>query len=345
VPSDAVAIRAEGLVKTFGETRALDGLDLEVPIGSVLGLLGPNGSGKTTFVRVLTTLAPPDAGRARVLGHDVVAEAPAVRRTIGLAGQFSAVDDHLTGYENLEMAGRLYHLDRPTAARRARELLERFGLADAGERPAKGYSGGMRRRLDLAASLVAHPAVLFLDEPTTGLDPRSRLDLWEVIRDLVRDGTTLLLTTQYLEEADQLADAIVVIDHGRVIAKGTATELKSRVGGDVLALRVEHPHDIEPALAALAGVAVSAPQHDEASGELRAAVGSAGSQALLEAVRRLDSAQVAVADLALRRPSLDDVFLALTGHATSDADAPARERGRRRGRTHKESGRTPKESP
>lgn len=328
---DHAAIVARGIVKRFAETVALDGLDLEVPRGSVLGLLGPNGSGKTTLVRVLTTLTRPDEGTAAVEGHDVVHEAAAVRRRIGLAGQFSAVDDHLTGYENLEMAGRLYHLDRQTAARRAHELLERFELTDAASRPAKGYSGGMRRRLDLAASLVAQPSVLFLDEPTTGLDPRSRLDLWGVIRDLVRDGTTLLLTTQYLEEADQLADSIVVIDHGRVIAKGTAPELKSRVGGDVLTGTVASAVDLERTRQALAPLAVGEAQEDPVTNELRLPVGSMGSRALLEAVRLLDNAGVEVLDLAIHRPSLDDVFLALTGHAASEApELP--QKGRRRKR-------------
>ncbi|MDA8288460.1 MAG: ATP-binding cassette domain-containing protein [Actinomycetota bacterium] len=328
---DHPAIVARGIVKRFEETVALDGLDLEVPSGSVLGLLGPNGSGKTTLVRVLTTLTPPDEGTAAVEGHDVVHQAAAVRRRIGLAGQFSAVDDHLTGYENLEMAGRLYHLDRQTAARRARELLERFQLSDAASRLAKGYSGGMRRRLDLAASLVAHPSVLFLDEPTTGLDPRSRLDLWGVIRDLVRDGTTLLLTTQYLEEADQLADSIVVIDQGRVIAKGTAPELKSRVGGDVLTGTFASATDLERARRALAPLAAGDAQEDPVTNELRLPVGSMGSRALLEAVRLLDNERVEVLDLAINRPSLDDVFLALTGHAASNAPAVPTKR-RRRGR-------------
>ncbi|MDA8296009.1 MAG: ATP-binding cassette domain-containing protein [Actinomycetota bacterium] len=325
---DHAAIVARGIVKRFEETVALDGLDLEVPRGSVLGLLGPNGSGKTTLVRVLTTLTRPDEGSAAVEGHDVVHQAAAVRRRIGLAGQFSAVDDHLTGYENLEMAGRLYHLDRQTAARRAHELLERFQLTDAASRPAKGYSGGMRRRLDLAASLVAQPSVLFLDEPTTGLDPRSRLDLWGVIRDLVRDGTTLLLTTQYLEEADQLADSIVVIDHGRVIAKGTAPELKSRVGGDVLTGTVASNADLERAREALAPLGVGEAQEDPVTNELRLPVGSMGSRALLEAVRLLDNEGIEVLDLAINRPSLDDVFLALTGHAASNAPATP-QKGRR----------------
>lgn len=330
-----IAIRAEGIVKRFGETTALAGLGLEVETGTVLGLLGPNGSGKTTLVRVLTTLTLPDAGRASVLGHDVVKESAAVRRRIGLAGQFSAVDDHLTGYENLEMAGQLYHLDRKTAADRARELLTRFDLVDAGERQVKGYSGGMRRRLDLAASLVARPSVLFLDEPTTGLDPRSRLDLWSVIRDLVADGTTLLLTTQYLEEADQLADSIVVIDHGGVIAKGTAEELKNQIGGDVLACRVA-PADLGEARRILEPLSSSALQVDEATGEVRIAVGANGANVLVEAVRLLDAAGLHLEDIALRRPSLDDVFLSLTGHVAEEQDgAPPKSRRRRRRRDEK----------
>jgi ABC-2 type transport system ATP-binding protein len=313
------AITAEGLVKVFGgSVRALDGLDLEVSPGRILGLLGPNGSGKTTLVRVLTTLITPDAGRATVLGRDVVHEAAAVRRLIGLAGQFSAVDEHLIGLENVEFAGRLYHLPAPVARRRAAELLERLDLAEAAGRRAKGYSGGMKRRLDLAASLIGQPAVLFLDEPTTGLDPPSRLSLWEVIRELVRDGTTLLLTTQYLEEADQLADRIVVIDHGKVIAEGTAGELKDKVGGNVLELRLQAADQLEGAAAALAPLAAAAPQIDRGERTLHVAVGSGGSTVLAEAVRRLDAEGVAVEDLALHRPSLDDVFLVLTGRRTGD---------------------------
>jgi ABC-2 type transport system ATP-binding protein len=326
------AVVAEQVVKVFGgKVRALDGLDLEVPTGSILGLLGPNGSGKTTLVRVLTTLITPDGGRAFVEGRDVVREAAAVRRSIGLAGQFSAVDDHLTGIENVEIAGRLYHLPKEVARRRAEDLLGRLDLSDAAGRRAKTYSGGMKRRLDLAASLVGHPSVLFLDEPTTGLDPPSRLSLWEVIRELVRDGTTLLLTTQYLEEADQLADKIVVIDHGRVIAEGTSPELKDKVGGNVLELHVPAPERLDDALRALAGLAVGEPQIDRTTGTVRAAVGAAGSGVLADAVRSLDAAEVPVEDLALHRPSLDDVFLVLTGHRTDEADGAQPPGGARRG--------------
>ncbi len=327
------AIVAEGVVKVFGGTvRALDGLDLEVQPGTILGLLGPNGSGKTTLVRVLTTLLPPDSGRALVEGRDVVREAAAVRRSIGLAGQFSAVDDHLTGLENVVIAGRLYHLPPAVARQRAERLLERLDLADAANRRAKTYSGGMKRRLDLAASLVGEPSVLFLDEPTTGLDPPSRLSLWEVIRDLVRDGTTLLLTTQYLEEADQLADRIVVIDHGRVIAEGTSAQLKDTVGGNVLELRVPSPAALDSAVAAVAPLATGAPQVDRLTGGVRLAIGSAGSGVLAEAVRRLDAAGVTVEDLALHRPSLDDVFLVLTGRRTDADGASATPGGGRPGR-------------
>ncbi len=326
-----LAISASGLVKTYGEVHALDGLDIQVPRGTVLGLLGPNGSGKTTFVRILTTLSLPDSGSASVEGHDVVREAAAVRRLIGLAGQFSAVDDHLSGFENLFMAGRLYHLERATATHRARELLERLDLVEAGDRRAKTYSGGMRRRLDLAAALVAHPSVLFLDEPTTGLDPRSRLELWSVIRELVADGTTLLLTTQYLDEADQLANDIVVIDHGRLIASGTATELKNQVGGDVLEIRVADASLLEHVASALSPLARSAPAFDPATATIRVPVGSGGSSVLIDAVRRLDAAGVTVDDLALRRPSLDDVFMALTGHVAEEAaDGSSSERRRSR---------------
>jgi len=297
--------------------RALCGIDIDVRAGTVLGLLGPNGAGKTTFVRVLTTLLKPDAGSARVAGLDVVGDAARLRERIGLAGQYAAVDENLTGLENLTMVGRLYGTPRRAARARARELLERFDLLEASDRAAKTYSGGMRRRLDLAAALVAKPPVLFLDEPTTGLDPRSRLGLWEVIEGLVADGTTVLLTTQYLEEADRLADTIAVIDHGAVIAQGTPDELKSRVGGLRLEVQLEPGADRDAALAALAGFGEDRPVLEE--GVVRVAVRERRGT-IVAAVRRLSEAGVGVDDLALRRPTLDDVFLTLTGHAAQEPD-------------------------
>jgi len=331
--SDA-AIWVEGLKKSFGEVQALRGIDLAVPRGTVLGVLGPNGAGKTTAVRILTTLLQPDSGRALVEGRDVVRDAPAVRRMIGLSGQSAAIQEELTGRENLEIIGRLYHLSKSRAKTRAAELLERFDLVDAAGRTAKTYSGGMQRRLDLAASLVGDPKVLFLDEPTTGLDPRSRLGMWDNIRSLVEGGSTLLLTTQYLDEADELADQIVVIDHGLVIAAGTAEELKSRVGGDVLEFSVPDRSQISEAVAAVARVGAAEPHADKETGVVNVGVGGRGSDALIEAVRGLDAVGVRTQGLALRRPSLDDVFLALTGHAAEeDGDgAGAKKRGRGRGR-------------
>jgi len=323
------AILVEGLAKSFGEVHALRGIDLSVPRGTVLGVLGPNGAGKTTAVRILTTLLIPDAGRALVEGRDVVREPAAVRRLIGLAGQSAAIQEELTGRENLELIGRLYHLSKADSKVKASELLEEFDLTEAAGRQAKTYSGGMQRRLDLAASLVGSPAVLFLDEPTTGLDPRSRLGMWEIIRSLVAGGTTLLLTTQYLDEADELADEIVVIDHGQVIAAGTSEELKTRVGGDVLEFTVLDRSTVPAAMAAIAKVGESEPHLDEETGQVRVGVGGRGSDALVDGVRELDGAGIQARGLALRRPSLDDVFMALTGHAAEEDGEPA---GRRKGR-------------
>ena len=316
------AVLVEGLRKSFGRVDALTGVDLVVEPGTVLGLLGPNGAGKTTTVRILATLTEPDGGHAEVAGYDVVRDAEALRRVIGLAGQFAAVDESLTGRENIELVGRLYHLGGREARRRATDLLERFGLTDAGDRQVGTYSGGMRRRLDLGASLVGHPAVLFLDEPTTGLDPQSRLGLWETIRQLVADGTTLLLTTQYLEEADRLADRIAVIDDGRVIADGTPDELKSRLGGDVVELTLTAGADVEEAARSLAAISTGVATVDAEASSLVVPVAT-GSGALIDVVRRLDAAGIGIAELALRRPSLDEVFLALTGdHAAPPPPPP-----------------------
>jgi len=310
-------IRASGLVKRYGDLTALDGLDLVVPEATVLGLLGPNGAGKTTAVRIFTTLLEADAGSAQVAGIDVATNPQGVRERIGLSGQSAAVDEYLTGFENLDMVGRLYGLGRRRSRERGRELLEMFSLSDAADRPTKTYSGGMRRRLDLAAALVAQPPVLFLDEPTTGLDPRSRTDLWGVIRDLVRQGTTLLLTTQYLEEADRLADKIVVIDRGAIIAQGAADELKAEVGGERVELVVETPADVVMALPVLTEVAVGEVQVDEHNRRLTAPV-RGGAGVLVAVLRRLDAEGVTVLDVGLRRPTLDDVFLTLTGHGAGE---------------------------
>jgi ABC-2 type transport system ATP-binding protein len=307
----APAIETSGLCKRYGDVRALDGVDLRAEKGTVLGLLGPNGAGKTTAVRILTTLLKPDGGSARVDGLDVVKDAGELRERIGLAGQYAAVDESLTGRENLELFGRLYGMKKSEARQRANQLLERFDLEGAGGRMVSTYSGGMRRRLDLAGALVARPPVLFLDEPTTGLDPRSRLGLWQTIEDRVSQGATVLLTTQYLDEADRLADQIAVIDHGRVIAEGTATELKDRVGGDRLEVRLENEAQAEAASQALCSVVDGEPELRD--GVLLAAV-SKRDGTVANALRRLDEAGIEVGDLALRRPTLDDVFLGLTGH-------------------------------
>ena len=318
------AILAEGLEKRYGKTVALRGLDLMAEEGTVLGVLGPNGAGKTTAVRILTTLLQPDAGHAEVAGLDVVKDADRLRARIGLAGQYAAVDEYLTGYENLKMFGQLYHLSGRLARRRADELLKRFELVDAAGRIVKTYSGGMRRRLDLAASLIMSPPVLFLDEPTTGLDPRGRLAMWEVISNLVTDGTTVLLTTQYLEEADQLAQQIAVVDHGRVIARGTADELKTQIGGERIELTVAHSGDLSAALQALRPYSSSEPQVNAERRKLVVPVTN-GAQLLAPVVRDLDAAQIPLEDLALRRPTLDDVFLTLTGRTAEEAELPADE--------------------
>jgi ABC-2 type transport system ATP-binding protein len=311
------AIEVRGLRKSYDDVEALCGIDLTVDPGTVFGLLGPNGAGKTTAIRILTTLLPASSGSAKVVGLDVAAEASKVREKIGLAGQYAAVDEQLTGFENLEMFGRLYHLGRQTARERATELLERFDLEEAGDRLVRTYSGGMRRRLDLAGALVAKPAVVFLDEPTTGLDPRSRLALWETIEARAAAGTTVLLTTQYLDEADRLADRIAVIDHGVVIAEGSSDELKDRVGGERIEVRLEDPSRVELAVRALAELGDEPPT--VVDGSVRVSVRQRRG-AIAEAVRLLDRAGVAVDDIAVRRPTLDDVFLTLTGKPPEPAE-------------------------
>ena len=316
--SETYAIEAEGLVKVFGRTRALDGIDLQVGAGTILGMLGPNGAGKTTTVRVLTTLLRPDLGTARVAGFDVRTEASQVRREIGLTGQYAALDESLTGRANLIMVGQLCRMSKKQAKHRAAELLDEFDLTDAADRGVKTYSGGMRRRLDLAASLVARPSILFLDEPTTGLDPRSRVVTWDAVRALTATGTTVLLTTQHLDEADQLADLITVVDHGRVIAEGTSAELKAKVGGERVLITVAAQSDLGAARNVLAGIADGPPQTDPAARTVEAPV-DGGARRMPEIVRELDAAGVLLDDLGIRRPSLDDVFLTLTGRAADTA--------------------------
>ena len=313
------SVIAEHLVKTYrnGEVKALDDLSLDVEEGTVLGVLGPNGAGKTTTVRILATLLKPDSGNANVAGIDVVKHPDKVRELIGLSGQYAAVDETLTGWDNLVMFGRLYHLGKAASIKRADELLERFSLTDSARRPIKTYSGGMRRRLDLAASFIVQPKVLFLDEPTTGLDPRGRQEMWEVIQELVKGGVTLLLTTQYLEEADQLADEIAVIDHGKVIARGTSDALKKQVGGERLEITVEN-YDIPKVQEIVARISTSATHTDIRT--ISAPV-TTGSVALMEALRALDEAKIHPLDIALKRPSLDDVFLSLTGHVAEETVA------------------------
>jgi ABC-2 type transport system ATP-binding protein len=326
-----LAIKASGLAKAYGDVVALNGIDIEVEQGTVLGLLGPNGSGKTTTVRILATLLQADSGTASVGGFDVATQPDEVRSVIGLTGQYAAVDEYLTGRENLELFGRLFHLSKFDAAKRAAELLDRFDLSDAADRGIKGYSGGMRRRLDLAASLIGRPNVLFLDEPTTGLDPRSRQGMWEVIEDLIAEGTTVLLTTQYLEEADQLANRIVVLDHGNVIAKGTSNELKSQVGGDRIEIVVESVGDVANA-AGLIQEFGSAPAITEDLTKTILLPVAGGSTAIVNIVRKLDENKISIADIALRRPTLDDVFLSLTGHATENTEEVSKPAKGRRGR-------------
>lgn len=307
-----IAVEVDGVSKRFGDIQALERVSLSVPSGSVRGVLGPNGAGKTTLIRILTTLLAPDEGSARVFGLDVARNAAGVRRIIGLAGQYAAVDENLTGRENLEMVGRLYHLGRALSLKRADQLLETFGLSDAARRLTKTYSGGMRRRLDLAATLVAEPRVLFLDEPTTGLDPRSRLELWEAIRNLVTRGTTVLLTTQYLEEADRLADTVSIVDGGKLIAEGTAEELKSRVGGQVLVLRPADRSRVSPLCELLAPFGADNPRVDHETGEVAISLVD-GMGAMPQVMRRIDDAGIVLSDMSCRHPTLDDVFLALTG--------------------------------
>jgi ABC-2 type transport system ATP-binding protein len=313
IPKDPVSVSS--VSKSFGSVQALSDVSLKVPAGNVLALLGPNGAGKTTLVRIMATLLEPDSGEVFIAGKNLRKDPQSVRAAIGLSGQFAAIDGNLTGRENLELFAQLYHMERDKARQRAQELLEQFELTEAADRPAKTYSGGMGRRLDLAASLLSKPPVLFLDEPTTGLDPHSRIRMWEIITDLVQEGTTVLLTTQYLEEADRLADSIVVIDKGRIIAQGTAEELKTKVGGDVLELHVE-THDVAgKAAQLLRQIGHAEPHIDQSMGLISIPVKN-GTSVIAEAIRILDNNRIKIADIVLRRPTLDDVFLALTGRST-----------------------------
>jgi ABC-2 type transport system ATP-binding protein len=316
------AIEVEHVSKRFGTTLALDDVSIEVESGSVLALLGPNGAGKTTLVRVLTTLLQPDTGRARVAGFDIGKDDKTIRTMIGLAGQYATVDELLTGRENLELVGLLYHMERSEYERRAEEALERMTLVRAGDKPVKTYSGGMRRRLDLAASLIGRPPILFLDEPTTGLDPRTRNDLWALIEELVTEGTTVMLTTQYMEEAEHLANQIVVMDGGQVVAQGTADELKDHLGGNVLEVRVAEQRDLKRAAALMAGLASTTPRLDPDLNQISFPI-QGGAKVLIAAGRALDDGGIDVEDLGIRRPSLDDVFLSLTGHSTAAHDESA----------------------
>ena len=316
-----LAIEAEGLVKSFGSTHALEGIDLQVPQGTVLGLLGPNGAGKTTAVRILSTLLRPDAGRVQVAGIDVLLDPQGARRKIGLSGQYTAVDENLTGYENLYMFSRLSGMSRSAARARTQDLINRFRLDDAADRPAKTYSGGMRRRLDLAGALVADPEVVMLDEPTTGLDLRGRLDTWDVISELVADGAAVLLTTQYLEEADQLADTIAVIERGEVIARGTPNQLKAQIGGERVEMVLDHAADLPVAAVILAEIGCGEPTVDTQSHRIGVAV-DGGAKSLIEALRQLDLRSIPVQDVGLRKPTLDDVFLQLTGHVAETGALP-----------------------
>ncbi len=327
-------IVVSGIEKSFGETRALAGVDLRVDEGTILGLLGPNGAGKTTLVRILATLSLPDTGSATIGGFDVVHNAHDVRLLIGLAGQYAAVDDALTGRENLELVGRLYRLSRAEARRRAADTLERLSLTDAADRPVRTYSGGMRRRLDLGASLVGRPRVLILDEPTSGLDPRTRIEMWDFIKTLVAEGATVLLTTQYLDEADHLADRLVVIDRGGVVAAGTPADLKHRLGGDVIEVQVAAGDTLKHAAEVLAPLGVERPQLDPATRRLSLPV-SGGAGLVVTALRQLDEEHIEITDIALRRPSLDDVFLALTGHRAVEEDDAATPAPTGRGRSRR----------